>query len=129
MNELKLWKKLLCVLLTYAIIIVGCGGHTANPVDRYMLGDENKSCNALYAEIAQLDNEVAQKKNDKDNRDTWNIILFVAGFVTIVTFFFMDVKGSHEVEIDALQARKKALQNIFHDKNCKAPDAVTPITK
>jgi hypothetical protein len=116
-------------VLAYSILVVGCGGHTANPVDRYMPGDENKSCNALYAEMAQLDNEVAQKKNDKDNRDTWNVILFVAGFFTIVTFFFMDVKGSHEVEIDALQARNKALQNIFHEKNCSPPEATTPVTE
>lgn len=123
MSELKLWEKLLCVLLSYTIFIAGCGGHSPVPVDRYMPGDENKSCNSLYSEMAQLDQEIVLKNNEKDGRDTWNIILFVTGFLVIVPWFFMDVKGAQEVELSALQARKKALMNIFNDKDCTAPEA------
>lgn len=121
MDELWLWKKFLCVILCFAIFIAGCGGHGANPVDRYMLGDEKKSCNALYAELSQTDQEIILKKKQKDDRDVWNIIFFATGFLVIVPWFFMDVKGSHEVEIDALQARKKALMIIFTEKNCTPP--------
>ena len=121
MHRTGLWQKGLCVLMAFTIFIAGCGGHTPNPVERYMPSDESKSCNALYAEMSQLDTEIKEKKNDKDSRDTWNIILFVGGFFLIVPWFFMDVKKSHEVEIEAFQARKKALMNIFHDKACVAP--------
>jgi len=118
-------KKALCVVLCFTIFLAGCGGHAANPVDRYMAGDEDKSCNSLYAEMSQIDTEITQKRKEISDRDTWNIILFVGGFFTIVTWFFMDVKNSQEVELDALGARKKALSNIFHDKDCSAPTSVT----
>jgi len=74
MNEPKVWKKSLCVVLAFTIFIAGCGGHAANPVDRYMLGDEKKSCNSLYAEVAQLDQEIIQKNRKKDDRDIWNVL-------------------------------------------------------
>jgi hypothetical protein len=33
----------------------------------------------------------------------------------------MDTKGSQEVEIEAMRARKNALKIIFADKDCSAP--------
>jgi hypothetical protein len=118
---IRLWKKSLCVVLVFTIFIAGCGGHAANPVDRYMLGDEKKSCDALYTEVSQIDREAVLKNRQKDDRDTWNIIFFVTGFIVIVPWFFIDLKGSQEVESEALQARKKALQIIFSEKNCTPP--------
>jgi hypothetical protein len=100
------------------VFVAGCGGHSANPVDRYMLGDEKKSCNALYAEVANIDKEIALKDRSKTNRDTWNVIFFVTGFLVIVPWFFIDSKGSQEVEIEAFKARKNALQILYADKNC-----------
>jgi hypothetical protein len=130
MNELGLRGKALCVLLSLAIFIGGCGGQAANPVDRYMLGDEKKSCNALYAEMSQIDQEITLKKKKKTDRDVWNTILFVGGFFLIAPWFFMDVKGSHEAETEALQARKKALMILFSEKNCTPPEieAAEPTT-
>lgn len=122
MNRLQLWRKCLCLVLVPVIFIAGCGGHAANPVDRYMLGDEKKSCNALYAEVSQIDQEITLKNQDKKERDTWNIIFFVGGWFLIVPWFFMDPKGSQEVEIDALRARKKALTILFNEKNCAPPE-------
>jgi len=116
-----MWRKLLCVLLAYAIFIAGCGGHNANPVDRYMLGDEKKSCNALYAEVSNIDTEIALKNRSKTDRDTWNVIFFVTGFLVIVPWFFIDPKGAPEVEIEALKGRKNALQILHADKNCGTP--------
>ncbi len=113
-------KNTICILLCFSLFLSGCGGQAANPVDRYMPGDENKSCKSLYAEIAEIDGDIAEHKQQIKNRDTWNVVLFVGGFVLIVPWFFMDVKNSQEVEIEAFDARKKALINLFHDKNCKA---------
>jgi len=112
MSKVKLWKKLLCALLTYTIFIAGCGGHTARPVDAYKPGDENKPSAALYAEISQIDHEIAKKEKEKEDRDFWNTILIGPGFIFTVPLIFMDVKESQETEIDALQVRKKALMKI-----------------
>jgi hypothetical protein len=118
----RLATKALCLVLTVAIFLGGCGGHTANPVDRYTLGDEKKSCNALYAEMAQLDQDAIRKKKEKDNRDVMNVVCFVTGFLVIVPWFFINAKGSQEVELEALRARKKALEIIFTEKNCTPPE-------
>jgi len=117
---------LLLILSTFTLSLAGCGGQAANPVDRYMLSDEKKSCNALYAEVANIDKEIALKNRSKSNRDTWNVIFFVTGFLVIVPWFFIDSKGSQEVELEALKARKNSLQIIYNDKNCEMPSgAVT----
>ena len=116
-----MWRKLLCLVLVCAIFIAGCGGQSANPVDRYMLGDEKKSCKGLYAEVAYIDREITLKNRKKADRDTWNVIFFVTGFLVIVPWFFIDSKGSQEVEIEALKARKNSLQIIFSDRDCETP--------
>jgi len=89
-----------------------------------MLGDEKKSCNGLYAEVAQIDQEIVQKKRKLQDRDTWNVIFFITGWFLIVPFFFIDTKGSQEIEIEAFMARKKALMNIYSDKDCPPPTTV-----
>ncbi len=112
-------KEAICILLSMSIFLSGCGGHAANPVDRYMLGDEKKSCNSLYAEVSQLDDEIILKNKEITDRETWNIILFVGGFFIIVPWFFIDCKKSQEVELDALKARKTALMNYYYEKGCE----------
>jgi len=107
---MKLHNKILCTLLALVIFFAGCGGSAPNPVDRYMLGDEKKPCNSLYAELSQIDEEIVLKTKQKKGRDVKNVICFVTGFLVIVPWFFIDVKGSHEAEIDALKARKNTLR-------------------
>ena len=116
-----LCQKLMSLFLVLTLFIVGCGGTAPNPVDRYQPGDEKKSCNALYSEMNHLDEEIVLKKNKKTGRDVWNVIFFITGFLVIVPWFFIDAKGSHEVEIEALKARKNALTVIFSDKDCSPP--------
>ena len=123
MKEPRLWKKFLCILLSLSIFVVGCGGHAANPVPRHMPGDEEKSCEALYGEMQNIDEEIDVKTQQRKDRDFWNITFFVTGFLVIVPWFFIDPKGSQEVEIDALKARKQALKVIFQNNNCTAPEA------
>ncbi len=128
MKESRWQQKSLCIALVFSIFIVGCAGQAANPVDRYSPGDEKKSCNALYAELSHIDKEIVLKNQKKKDRDTWNIIWFATGCVVIVPFFFIDSKGSYEVEIDALHARENALKVIFASKDCSPPSENTGTT-
>ncbi len=107
---------LLLTLTTFTLSLAGCGGHHANTVDRYMPGDEDKSCSTLLAEISAIDNEIAAKDSKRKERDFWNVIEF------IVPFFFMDTQGSYEVEMDALKARQKMLKIYFAEKDCSVID-------
>ncbi len=78
--------------------------------------------------MLQLDQDIVVKNQEKDTRDFWNIVEFCTGFLVIVPWFFIDAKGSHEVEIEAFKARKRAIMAIYNDKNCDAPAATTGTT-
>ncbi|MCE5185872.1 MAG: hypothetical protein LLF76_07075 [Planctomycetaceae bacterium] len=116
------FKSCISVLLAICIFVAGCGGSHANPVDRYMPGDEKRSCSSLYAEMQTIDNEIAQKNAKSGQRDTWNVIEFIGGIFFIVPFFFMDAKGSYEQEIAALEARQKQLKIFFADNGCSVAE-------
>jgi len=111
-------KRLVCVLLICSIVLASCAGQEANPVAAYSPGDENKSCNALRAEIANIDKQVKIKKAKKTKKDWDNAAWFIGGFLLIVPWFFLDLKEAEQTEIDALQQRKDALTVIAAEKNC-----------
>ena len=114
-------QKVVSLTLVGALVMVscmGCGGSAPNPVDRYMIGDEDKSCRALYAEVSNIDGEIVLKNKKITDREIWNVLLFAGGCFVIVPWFFIDCKKSYEVEIAALKARKNWLETVFADKNC-----------
>ena len=108
--------NIMCSLLICSLLLIGCGGQAANPVSRYMLGDELKSTQTLKSEVSNIDDEIAATKKSKTDRDIWNIIFIATGIFVIFPFFFMDVKGSHEAEIKALKARKQQLMILYHQQ-------------
>lgn len=114
-------QKSISIVLVFSLLTVttaGCGGSAPNPVPRYQPNDNSKSCKALFAEIQSIDDELVLKNKKKCDRDTWNVIFVVTGLLVVVPFFFMDLKGSHEIEIDALKERKIILDKIYFDKGC-----------
>ena len=119
--------KLISLMLVCAIILAGCAGREAYPVQSYIPGDENKSCMILKAEMAQIESEI-RKKLPKADKTGSNVLLGIAGAFLIVPWFFMDLKGADKIEMEALQQRYNALSLFAADKNCDitgitAPDA------
>ena len=108
------------LMLVSNFIFIGCGGTLANPVDRYQPRDGKKSCNALLAEISAVESTILQKNQRIKKRDTDNAIWFITGWFLIVPWFFIDSKGSFEIEKDALSERKTNLKIIYADK-CNLP--------
>jgi len=111
-------KELICVTLSFTILFAGCAGHEPNPIAAYMPGDEGKSCKMLKAEIAQLETEIDVKCQQKETKDFWNVAELVGGFILIVPWFFMDVKGAEKVEAEALKTRVNRLMLIAGEKDC-----------
>ena len=127
MKKGKVVHKLISIVLVNAMVFVGfgCAGSAPNPVERYMPGDEKRGCPALFAEMGDIDNEVATRQTKIGDRDFWNVILFIGGLVVIVPFFFMNVKNSEETEIAAYKSRRSNLKIIAAEKECVMVPAET----
>lgn len=110
-------RKLICLLLVYAVLNTGCAGRAANPIPSYLPGDENRSCVALQAEIAQLQADM-QRMLPKTNKGLSNALWATAGVFLIVPFFFMDFKDAEKIEFDALRQRHNRLLIYAAEKNC-----------
>jgi len=112
-------KKLICTLLICSIIVTGCAGSNPNPVNIYRPGDEKKSCSSLKATITLIDKQIEVKRVRQTEKAYGNAACAITGFFIIVPWFFMDLKGAEQVEIDALQQRKEALNIIAIEKDCE----------
>ncbi|KKN16741.1 hypothetical protein LCGC14_0972780 [marine sediment metagenome] len=101
-------KKLLVLLLCSSIFWSGCAGRESNPIPAFLPGDNERSCEVLKAEIAQLDAEM-QQILPKVNKGVTNTLWATAGVFLIVPFFFMDLKEAEKIEFDALRTRRNRL--------------------
>ena len=111
-------KKLMCVLLCVGMLLAGCGGRQANPVQVYVPGDERRACDSLQTEMAQIEQEIATKKRKQNNTTATNVVLGITGFFVLVPWFFMDLKDAEGTEIEALQQRNKRLSSLAVEKGC-----------
>ncbi len=114
---MKTLKKPVCLLLAYAVFFQGCAGRTANPIPAYLPGDENRSCSALQAEIAQLGSDM-QRILPETNKFGYNAVCATAGFFLIVPFFFMDMKDADKIEWEAMRVRHNRLLVYAAEKGC-----------
>jgi len=110
-------KKSLCLLLSILIFLAGCAGREANPIAIYLPGDENRSCEGLKAEVAQLQADM-QRLLPKTNKGVTNTLWATAGVFLIVPFFFMDLKDAEKIEFDAMRRRHNRLLIYAAEKNC-----------
>ncbi|MBV5328735.1 MAG: hypothetical protein JZU65_14080 [Chlorobium sp.] len=95
----------------------GCGGRTANPVKSVQVGDSGLSCDALRADMANVEAQVSalipeSKKTGK------NVALATAGLFLIVPFFFIDNGDAEDAEIKAYRDRYGELQKMYAQKRC-----------
>ena len=110
-------KKVISLTLVVSIFFVGCAGREANPIPAYLPGDNERSCEVLVAEIAQLQADM-QRLLPKTNKGVTNTLWATAGVFLIVPFFFMDLKDAEKIEFDAMRARHNRLLLICADKGC-----------
>jgi hypothetical protein len=111
-------KKVVCAALAVSILAAGCAGRSANPVAIYVPGDEKRSCESLEAEVGQIHQEIAAKKDARSDKTLGNVVLGVLGFFVIFPWFFMDLKDAEGTEIEALQQRLKRIMALAAEKGC-----------
>ena len=102
------------------IALTACGGRNANPVARYQIGDENRSCEGLKVEVAHNEQEIIKLIPYEDATGK-NVALGVTGALFIVPLFFMDFKDAEEMEVKALRDRNLWLTELAHRKDCTLP--------
>jgi len=100
-----------------ALVLIGCAGRAANPIPIYLLGDENRSCEGLKTEIAQLQADMARIL-PKTDKGLTNALWAAGGVVAIVPFFFMDLKDAEKVEFEAMRQRHNRLLIYAAEKGC-----------
>lgn len=109
--------KILNLLLCDSTFLYGCAGRMANPVPAYLPGDQNRSCEALQAEIAQLNSDM-QRILPETNKFGYNSLMVAGGLFVIVPFFFMDLKDAEKIEWEALRTRHNRLLIYAAEKDC-----------
>jgi len=110
----------LVALVSFALTSMplgGCAGRAANPVSIYQMGDEQRSCGAIGAELEVMQDEILRliPQSDKTAR---NWILGTAGFFLLVPYFFMDLSKAEQQEVNAYRHRYNYLLTVANDKGC-----------
>jgi hypothetical protein len=120
-------KKLFVILLSAAVINVGCVTSTPNPVPLAQVGDESKTCDAITNEMQQMRNQQLQSQGDRNAQVGGNVAMGVLGAFFIVPLFFMNTGNAHTVEERAALARYERLQQMGIDRKCPSLPPVTPV--
>ncbi|MCK4912972.1 MAG: hypothetical protein KAI59_02455 [Planctomycetes bacterium] len=110
-------RRVISLILVSAISFAGCAGREANPIPIYMPGDENRSCEGLKIEVAQLQADM-RRILPKTDKGVTNALWAAGGCFLIVPFFFMDLKDAEKIEFDAMRQRHNRLLVYAAEKNC-----------
>jgi hypothetical protein len=110
-------KKLVNLLIALSIFLSSCAGRMANPIPAYLPGDENRSCQALQAEMAQLQSDM-QRILPETNKFAYNTVCVAGGIFLIFPFFFMDLKDAEKIEWEAMRIRYNRLLIYAAEKEC-----------
>jgi hypothetical protein len=110
-------KSSFTFLIIAGLLTSSCAGRPANPISVVQVGDESRSCEALIAEMSQIDADIARKLPDTQKTGK-NVALGIAGLFLLVPWFFMDFTESEQIEIEALRNRYTHLNSLAADKKC-----------
>jgi hypothetical protein len=119
-------RKVLCVFLSFTIILAGCAGRQANPVPIYLPGDESRSCTGYMSEIAQLEADMDRILPDT-SKFGQNALCVAGGILLIVPFFFMDLSNADKAEWEALRKRRNRLLVYAAEAGCDFSANYRPI--
>lgn len=124
------FKRNLVILISAAVINVGCVTSTPNPVPLAQIGDDTKTCDAITNEMQQMRNQQLKSEGDRNNQVGGNVALGVLGAFFIVPLFFMNTGNANTVEERAAIARYERLQQMGIDRKCPAvpPLVIKPET-
>jgi len=104
-------KIILTICLVLIILTSGCVGSNPKPIAKHQSGDKYLNCLGLKFEIQNIDKQIEVRKELKKAKGFGNLIK-LAGISLIAPGLFIDLKNAEQIEIDALEKRKKVLLEI-----------------
>lgn len=107
------------VLVLILLLLMGCAGKTAQPIRVIEVTDSDLACDNILKQIYNLE-EMGAILSGKTDKQVKNAALAAAGYITIVPYFFMDLKEGEAVELNAVRARHMHLTKLYQKKNCGA---------
>jgi len=105
------------LVFTFLLTLIGCAGKTAQPIRVIEVTDTDLPCEKILNQIYHLE-EMGAILAGKADKQVKNAALAAAGYITIVPYFFMDLKEGEAVELNAVRARHMHLTRLYQNKNC-----------
>ena len=99
------------------LVVAGCGGRTAYPVQMIQPGDNTKSCDTLKAEISMLRIQLQQKQGATEGAERENDTEIAVGLLLFwPALFFTDLDHADRQELEALRARYNHIVSVHNSK-------------
>ena len=108
-------------MIAVALALGACAGRAPSPIATSQAHDQQASCTALQAEIQANNVRVQQLADEKGMKLVQNVAAGVAGLIVWPIWFAMDLQGTADVEINALQARQQYLGTLAAQRCATAP--------
>ncbi|WAC48584.1 hypothetical protein OVA03_01210 [Asticcacaulis sp. SL142] len=102
----------LMIVLSAAVVLSGCGGRVAVPVQVFKDVDAQLTCDHLQAEYNNNIRRVGELTGESSDKVRDNIGLL------LVSPLFLDLSGTQKTEVTALHERNKRLQGLSAQKQC-----------
>ncbi len=113
-------KNSLAALACAGLVLAGCAGREANPVQVIQDGDAQMSCTELRQEISISQTQLTRLIGDQEAVKSKNTAAAAAGaLIFFPALFFMNLKGAAKEEAKALQDRIIGLAERHNAKGCK----------
>jgi len=94
--------------------------HSSRPVESFCYGDDRKSCEALQAEITDIEKQVETKRDQHNQIIAANIFITIIGLVIFFPLLFaIDTRSEPLIEIEAFIKRRETLGIIAKDSKCE----------
>lgn len=112
------------IVLSFSLILAGCGGRAPNPILVRQPGDQKLSCSAIEWQLDHMYRVMAQLAPHTD-KTMQNMALGVAGYFFIFPVFLMDLRNAEATEYKSYQKRFRHLDRLRSAKGCNQPAQTT----
>ena len=108
------------------ILVAGCAGRDANPVDAYTPYDKAMECDDIAYEMNDNNKQLRLTVKELQGNKGKNVAVGVIGAVLFLPVLFaLDLSDAEETEINALETRNKNLMRNGMEKDCELPAQVS----